>query len=259
MYDNVLIERQSGVANVTINRPDKLNALNRKTVSELTHVFADIRSDQDVRAVVLTGAGDKSFVAGADISEINQLTPVEAMAFAKDGQQLTLDIERLGKPVIAAINGFALGGGCELAMACHLRIASDSAKLGQPEIALGIMPGFGGTQRLVRLCGRGAAMELCLLGKPIKAERALQLGIVNQVLPAGDLGDGVASIAAALAASAPVALHGILDAVHVASETPLDDALAYEAQRFALCCATDDMREGTAAFLEKRKAQFTGR
>lgn len=259
MYDNLLFERDAGIARVTINRPDKLNALNRQTVMELADVFRNIAGDADVRVVTLTGAGEKAFVAGADIAEINALDSVHALQFAKLGQQLTTDIERLGKPVIAAINGFALGGGCELAMACSLRIAADTAKLGQPEINLGIIPGFGGTQRLVRLCGRGAAMELCLLGHPIGAQRAMQLGIVNEVVPAEELTTRVDKIARQLALSAPVAMHGIIDAINEASEASIDEALSYEAQRFAICCSSDDMQEGTRAFLEKRKATFSGR
>jgi enoyl-CoA hydratase len=249
-FRNLEITRRGAVYTITVNRPDKLNALNRETLNELTIAFAQAAQDDGVRAVVLAGAGEKAFVAGADIAEMNGYTPTQALAFSRTGQHLMSAIERLGKPVIARIQGFALGGGMELAMACHLRMASEKAKFGQPEINLGLIPGFGGTQRLLRLAGRGAALELCLTGATINAQRAYELGIVTRV---------VAPEADQLAAAAPRAAAGILDAVLSGGETAIDQGLAFETQGFALAFSTEDMREGTSAFLEKRKASFVGR
>jgi enoyl-CoA hydratase len=209
--------------------------------------------------VVLTGAGPKAFVAGADIAEMNGLSPVQARDFSRHGQRLMTRIEQLGKPVLAMVNGFALGGGLELAMACHLRIAADSAKLGQPEVNLGLIPGFGGTQRLLRLAGRSATLELCLLGTPIDAARAAQIGLVTRVVPAEQLEAETQKWAEQLAAAAPQALRGVLDAVLLGGEAPLEAGLDYETQAFALAFSTDDMKEGTGAFLARRKPQFTGR
>jgi len=257
-YRNLLIEQADAVCTITINRPDKLNALNRETISELHVAFEAARQDDAVRCIVLKGAGQKAFVAGADISELNRATPVQALAFSRQGQRMMLGVERLGKPVVCQINGFALGGGLELAMACSLRIASDTARVGQPEINLGILPGFAGTQRLLRLAGRAATLELCLLGHPIGAQRAYELGIVNRVVPADQLEAEVQKIAAQLAASAPHAIRGILDAVLIGGEAGLEAGMDYEAQAFAVCTSTQDMHEGTTAFLEKRKAVFTG-
>ncbi|HEY6985760.1 MAG TPA: enoyl-CoA hydratase-related protein [Rhodanobacteraceae bacterium] len=258
-FRNLLSEDRGAIRTLTINRPDKLNALNRETIGELSLAFDQARHDDAVRVVVLAGAGEKAFVAGADIAELATLTPIEGRERARAGQDLMRKIEALGKPVIARIQGFALGGGMEMAMSCHLRVASEKAKLGQPEINLGLIPGFGGTQRLLRLAGRGATLELCLLGHPIDAQRALALGIVNRVVPAEKLDEEIATIADQLAASAPVALAGILDAVLEGGECALDQGLDYEAQTFATCFSTEDMREGTRAFLERRKASFTGR
>jgi enoyl-CoA hydratase len=258
-FRNLLSEDRGAIRTLTINRPDKLNALNRETIGELSIAFDQARHDDAVRVVVLAGAGEKAFVAGADIAELATLTPIEGRERARAGQDLMRKIEALGKPVIARIQGFALGGGMEMAMSCHLRVASEKAKLGQPEINLGLIPGFGGTQRLLRLAGRGATLELCLLGHPIDAQRALALGIVNRVVPAEKLDEEIATIADQLAASAPVALAGILDAVLEGGECALDQGLDYEAQTFATCFSTEDMREGTRAFLERRKASFTGR
>ena len=258
-YRNLLVSHRDAVHTITVNRPDKLNALNRETLNELTLAFAQAAQDDNVRAVVLTGAGEKAFVAGADIAEMNGYTPVQAQAFSRTGQRLMSSIERLGKPVIARIQGFALGGGMELAMACHLRVASDKAKFGQPEINLGLIPGFGGTQRLLRLAGRAAALELCLTGAPIAAQRAYELGIVNRVVAADALDATVAALADQLAAAAPLAAAGILDAVLQGGETSIDQGLEFETQGFALAFASEDMREGTTAFLEKRKAVFKGR
>jgi enoyl-CoA hydratase len=257
-YRNLEIASQGALRTITVNRPDKLNALNRETLNELTLAFSQAAQEDSVRVVVLAGAGDKAFVAGADIAEMHRYTPAQAQSFSRTGQQLMSTIERLGKPVIARIQGFALGGGMELAMACHLRVASEKAKFGQPEINLGLVPGFGGTQRLLRLAGRSAALELCLTGTPIGAQRAYELGIVNRVVAPDALDEAVNALAGQLAAAAPLAAAGILDAVLLGGETAIDQGLAFETQAFALAFATADMREGTAAFLEKRKAQFTG-
>ena len=258
-YRNLEIANRGAVRTITVNRPDKLNALNRDTLNELILAFAQAAQDNAVRVVVLTGAGEKAFVAGADIAEMNGYTPVQAQGFSRTGQRLMSSIERLGKPVIARIQGFALGGGMELAMACHLRVASEKAKFGQPEINLGLIPGFGGTQRLLRLAGRGAALELCLTGAPINALRAYELGIVSRVVAPEALDEAVNALADQLAAVAPLAAAGILDAVLQGGETAIDQGLEFETQGFALAFSTEDMREGTTAFLEKRKPQFTGR
>ena len=258
-YRNLEISNRGAVRTIVVNRPDKLNALNRDTLNELSLVFAQAARDDAVRVVVLTGAGEKAFVAGADIAEMNGYTPVQAQAFSRAGQRLMTSIERLGKPVIARVQGFALGGGMELAMACHLRVASEKAKFGQPEINLGLIPGFGGTQRLLRLAGRGAALELCLTGAPIGAQRAYELGIVSRVVAPEALDEAVNTLADQLAAAAPLAAAGILDAVLQGGETAIDQGLEFETQGFALAFSTEDMREGTTAFLEKRKPQFSGR
>jgi enoyl-CoA hydratase len=260
MSDNVvLVEDRQAVRIITVNRPDKLNALNRQTLEALDQAFSEAAAATGVRVVVLTGAGPKAFVAGADIAEMADLPAIQGRDFALVGQQLMRRIERMPKPVIAAVNGFALGGGLELAMACHLRVAADSARIGQPEINLGLIPGFGGTQRLLRLTGRAAALELCLLGEPIDAARALQLGLVNRVVPADQLHDQVMQLADKLANAAPIALRGILDAVVIGGECAMEEGLQFETAQFALMFATEDMREGTRAFLERRKPQFANR
>ena len=248
-----------GIRRITVDRPDKLNALDAATLDALLQAFQAADADRTVRVVVLTGAGPKAFVAGADIAQMASLRAAEARDFSLRGQRLMRSIETLSKPVIAMVNGFALGGGLELAMACHLRIASDTAKLGQPEINLGLIPGFGGTQRLLRLAGRGATLELCLLGVPIDAARALQLGIVNRVVAAADLEAETIKLATQLAQSAPLALRGLLDAINVGGECAIGEGLQYESAQFGLMFSTDDMREGTAAFLERRKPVFSGR
>ncbi|HQQ59106.1 MAG TPA: enoyl-CoA hydratase-related protein [Thermomonas sp.] len=253
------IDTCNGIRTVTVNRPDKLNALNAATLDALDAAFTDAAADDSVRVVVLTGAGPKAFVAGADIAEMNSLSPVQGRDFSLRGTRMMRRVEKLNKPVIAMINGFALGGGLELAMCCHLRIAADSAKLGQPEINLGLIPGFGGSQRLLRLCGRAATLELCLTGAPISAERALQLGIVNRVVPAAELEAEATKLATQLANAAPLALRGMIDCVNVGSECGIEEGLEYESAQFGLMFATDDMREGTGAFLEKRKPGFHGR
>ncbi|MFN7980812.1 MAG: enoyl-CoA hydratase-related protein [Vicinamibacterales bacterium] len=258
-FDNLLLERDAAVATVTINRPKVLNALNAQTLDDLHRAMRELQQDADVRAVILTGAGERAFVAGADIHELAEQTPVEGRARALAGQRVFRLIEQLGKPVIAAINGFALGGGCELAMACTLRLAADTAKLGQPEINLGLLPGYAATQRLPRLVGKGRALELLLLGTPIDATEAARIGLVNRVVPAAELMTTARQMAATLASKAPVATALILDAVHNGLEMPFEEACNYEASLFGLVAATDDMREGTRAFLEKRPAVFKGR
>ncbi|ROP79641.1 enoyl-CoA hydratase [Stenotrophomonas rhizophila] len=252
----ISIMDDAAVRTVTVNRPDKLNALNRATLEALDTAFSEAAADPAVRVVVLTGAGPKAFVAGADIAEMNGLSAVQGRDFSLLGQRLMRRIERMPKPVIGKINGFALGGGLELAMACHLRVASETAKVGQPEIHLGLMPGFGGSQRLLRLCGRAAALELCLLGTPITAARAAQLGIVNEVVPAAELDARVQALASQLASAAPLALRGILDAIHIGGECSLGEGLEYESVQFGLMFATEDMREGTSAFLARRPPVF---
>jgi enoyl-CoA hydratase len=258
-FRNLLVTDLDGVRRITINRPDKLNALNRETINELHSAFDQVRDEDNVRVVIIAGGGEKAFIAGADISELANLSAQQAQQFSRFGQDLMLKIERLGKPVIARIQGFALGGGMELAMSCHLRIASDKARFGQPEVNLGVIPGFGGTQRLLRLCGRGAALELCLTGMQIDAPRAFALGIVTRVVAAENLDDEVNALAAQLATSAPHALAGVLAAVLRGGESNIDVGLDYETQSFALCCATEDMREGTKAFLDRRKPRFSAK
>ena len=258
-YENLLSERDGAVVILTINRPNVLNALNGRTLEELSAAIGDARGDDGVRAVVITGAGERSFVAGADINELAAQSPVGGREHARTGQALFRRIERLGKPVIAAVNGFALGGGCELAMACTLRLAADTARFGQPEINLGLIPGYAGTQRLPRLVGRGRALELLLTGNPISAEEAWRIGLVNRVVPLAQLLPEARALAAALAAKPAVAVRYILEAVAGGLEMSEHDAEDYEATLFGLVSTTEDMREGTRAFLEKRKPQFTGR
>jgi enoyl-CoA hydratase/carnithine racemase len=256
--ENILIARDAGVATLTINRPKVLNALNTQTLDELRRAILALRHDDGVRAVILTGSGDKSFIAGADINELARQTPIGGRDLAMRGQHVLDLVENMGKPVVAAINGYALGGGCELAMACTLRIAADTAKLGQPEINLGIIPGYAGTQRLTRLVGRGRALELLLTGDQISADEAFRLGLVNRVVPAADLMSEARKLAQSLAAKAPIAVRYIIDAVNRGLQMPFPDAQAFEATLFGLVATTDDMREGTRAFLEKRKAEFKG-
>jgi enoyl-CoA hydratase len=258
-FANLLIEQTGQVAWLTINRPDKLNALNRQTLADLTDAFQQLKNDPEVRVIVLTGAGQKAFVAGADIAEMSGLSAIQARDFSKFGQDLMLSIEQCGKPVIAMINGFALGGGLELAMACSIRVASSTAKFGQPEVNLGLIPGFGGSQRLVRLCGKGVALDLCLSGQPINAERALAVNLVTRVFPAESLRDETRLLADHLASLAPLALRGVLDCVRYGAEASLDIGLDYESQLFGLIFSTDDMQAGTQAFLQKKPAQFEGR
>ena len=258
-FENLSVVTRGGIHTITIKRPTKLNALNRQTLQELYGAIIDASGDDKVRVIVLTGSGDKAFVAGADIGEIREQSPSEARSFSEFGQNLMSMIASLDKPVIAAINGFALGGGMELALACHLRIASRNARLGLPEIKLGIMPGFGGTQRLVRLVGSTRALEMTLSGEPISAERAYELGLVNRVVEADELEEAVKTMAAPLVKAAPDAVRAILSVTLQGAEVSLEAGLALETARFALLCATEDMQEGTSAFLEKRAPEFKGR
>jgi enoyl-CoA hydratase len=258
MFENLLLAREGAIALVTINRPQVLNALNSRTLDDLGRAMAELRDDAAVRAVVITGAGEKAFVAGADISELEGLSAAQANDHARAGQRVFDLIENLGKPVIAAINGFALGGGCELAMACTLRLAAETAKLGQPEVNLGILPGFAGTQRLARLVGKGAALEMLLTGRHISADEGFRLGLVNRVVAGADLLDTARRLAEELAGKAPIATRFILEAVHHGLETSFEQGAFLEASLFGLAFSTADMREGTRAFLEKRKPVFKG-
>jgi enoyl-CoA hydratase len=258
-YDNLLFEVNEQIARITFNRPNVLNALNRKTMDELGACLNVVRADDAIRVLILTGAGEKAFIAGADINELSQQTPVLGREYTLYGQEIIHRLETLGKPVIAAINGFALGGGCEVALACTLRIASRNAKLGQPEVKLGIIPGYGGTQRLARLCGKGVAHELILTGEMITAEEALRVGLVNRVVDSAELLATAEGIAKKIIANAPLAVKYAMEAVERGTEMPQEEGLYLEATLFGLCCATQDMREGTRAFLEKRPPKFEGR
>jgi enoyl-CoA hydratase len=258
-YENLLLETRDGVAVVTVNRPDKLNALNDKTVAELDAVFRALAEDAAVRGVILTGSGEKAFVAGADIAELSTQSPIDGKERSVRGQRVLDRIERLGKPVIAAVNGFALGGGCELALACHVRLASENAKLGTPEVKLGIMCGYAGTQRLPRLVGRGRALEMLLTGEMVDAQEALRIGLVNKVVPREALLRESEALLRKMLANGPLSLRFTLEAVADGLEMPFDEAQGHEATLFGLICTSDDMKEGTRAFLEKRPAQFKGR
>jgi enoyl-CoA hydratase len=244
---------------VTVNRPKVLNALNMQTMQELRSAFEQVRDNREVRVAILTGAGEKSFVAGADIGELNKQDPVQAKEYTHRGQGVLDVIENLGKPVIACINGFALGGGCELAMACTFRLASDNAKLGQPEVKLGIIPGYGGSQRLPRLVGKGLAMQILLSGEMISAQEAHRIGLVNEVVPLAELIPRAEAIAQKIIANAPLAVQYCMEAVNRGMEMSLAEGLYLEATLFALSCATEDKKEGTSAFLEKRAAKFQGK
>lgn len=254
----VKVETADRIAVFTIDRQEKLNALNSEVLSELDAALDAARANSEVGAVILTGAGPKAFVAGADIGELSKMTPISGRRHSLRGQAVLSKIETLGKPVIAAINGFALGGGCELALACTLRIASDNAKLGQPEVKLGILPGYGGSQRLARIVGKGRAMEICLTAEPISAEEAFRIGLVNRVVPAGQALAAAREIAGKILANGPLAVAYTMEAIHHGLDLPLEDGLVLEATLFGLCASTADMREGMAAFLEKRPARFQG-
>ncbi len=256
--DNVLYEKRGAIAYVTVNRPKVLNALNQRTWADLRTVFEDARDDASVRGVIVTGAGDKAFIAGADISELASLTAVEAEDSTRDGQAVLDLIENLGKPVIAAVNGFALGGGCETAMACTIRVASENAKFGQPEVRLGIIPGAGGTQRLPRLVGKGRALQLILSAEIISAQEGYRIGLVNEVVPSADLITRAEAILAQINSNAPLAVKFSLEAVNQGLETSQSEGLLLESSLFAICAASEDKREGTSAFLEKRAPEFHG-
>ena len=258
-YSTLLFDVTDGIARVTINRPDKLNALNATVISELAQAVTQIETDDSIRGVLLTGAGPKAFVAGADISELASQGPVDGKARAQQGQLVFRRLERCGKPVVAAVNGFALGGGCELAMACHLRVASEGARFGQPEVKLGLGPGYGGTVRLPRLVGKGRALELLLTGEMIDAAEAWRIGLVNRVVPADRLMAEAEELLRKILENGPLAVRFVMEAVDAGLELSVDDGLLLEANHFGLLSATADMREGTAAFLAKRKAAFSGR
>jgi enoyl-CoA hydratase len=257
--ENVLYEKKGPIAYVTLNRPKVLNALNRRTWEDLQTAFEDARGDSAIRGVILTGAGDKAFIAGADIGELSRVTAVEAQQSSTFGQGVLNLIENLGKPVVAAINGFALGGGCETAMACSIRVATENAKFGQPEVKLGVLPGGGGTQRLPRLIGKGRALQLILSGEMISAQEAYRIGLVNEVVLAADLITRAEAILKQIFANAPIAVRYSLEAVNKGLDTSLAEGQALEASFFGLCAATQDKQEGTQAFLQKRAPQFQGR
>jgi enoyl-CoA hydratase/carnithine racemase len=256
---NVLYEKKDGIAYVTVNRPKVLNALNTPTWADIRTAFEDARDDTAVRGVILTGAGNKAFIAGADISELSKATALDAERASRFGQEVLDLIENLGKPVIAAVNGFALGGGCETAMACTIRIAVDTAKFGQPEVTLGLVPGGGGTQRLPRLVGKGRALQLILSAEMISAQEAYRIGLVNEIVPAADLLSRAETILRKIASNAPMAVKFALTAVNKGLQMSQDEGLLLEASYFGLCAGTEDKKEGTSAFLEKRAPQFHGR
>jgi len=258
-FESLLVEKKNSIAYVTVNRPKVLNALNSATMEELRAAFHDIKQDAAIRVAILTGAGEKAFIAGADINELAVQDSVLGKAYTHRGQSVLNLIENLGKPVIACINGFALGGGCEIAMACTMRLASENAKLGQPEVKLGIIPGLGGSQRLPRLVGKGIAMQMVLAGEMITAQEAHRIGLVNEVTAPGDLIPRAEAIAAKIIANAPLAVQFAMEAVNKGMETTLDEGLYLEAVLFGVCCATEDKKEGTQAFIEKRAAEFKGR
>ncbi len=258
-YRYVVVEQEEGLATVTVTRPDKLNALNADTVAELGRAFHVLAQDEGVRAVVLTGAGEKAFVAGADIAELARMNPVSGVAVSRQGQDVFRFIERMPKPVIAAVNGFALGGGLELALACHLRVAGENARFGFPEVKLGIIPGYGGTVRLARLVGRGRALQLILTGEMVDANQALAMGLVNDVVPHAALRDAATGLAERIMANAPIAVAMALEAIDMGYHATTEDALRFESSLFGLLASTSDMQEGMAAFLAKRKADFKGK
>jgi len=259
ILENVKTEIRDAILWLTIDRPKVLNALNAQTVGEIGRVFAEARNDDSVKAVIVTGGGEKAFVAGADIGELAKMTPITGKETAERGQAVFLSIERFPKPVIAAINGFALGGGCELALACHIRIASEKAQLGLPEVSLGIIPGYGGTQRMLRLLGSGKALELICTGDRINAAEAERIGLVNKVVPAEQLASAAEELAKRMTSRGPLAVRAAIEAVMVGGEMPLEEGLVFEATLFGLLASTDDMKEGMNAFLEKRAASFTGK
>jgi enoyl-CoA hydratase len=258
-FENISVEKKDSLACLTVNRPTVLNALNKATLAEIAAALEDIRDDAGIAGLIVTGAGDKAFVAGADISEIASISAVEAFAFTRWGQAVFDLLENLGKPSVAAVNGFALGGGCELAMACTLRLATKSARFGQPEVKLGVTPGFGGTQRLPRLVGKGRALQMILTAEPIDAQEAYRIGLVNEIVESEKLQERAAQILRKIAANAPLAVRFSIEAVNRGLQTSQDQGLVIESALFALCAASEDKQEGTAAFIGKRQAQFSGR
>ncbi len=258
-FENLLYDKKDHIAYITVNRPKVLNALNMATMEELRQAFTAAKDDPEVRVVIFTGAGEKAFIAGADINELQKHTPIQAKEYTHRGQSVLDLIENLGKPVIACINGFALGGGCEVALACTMRLASENAKLGQPEVKLGLIPGYGGTQRLPRLVGKGMAMQLVLTGEMISAQEACRIGLVNEVVAAAELIPRAEAIARKIITNAPLAVQYAMEAVNHGMEMPLKEGLYLEATLFGVTCATDDKNEGTTAFLEKRGANFKGK
>lgn len=258
MYTTLLTSLENGQFTVTINRPDKLNAINKQVMSDLDKVFDEVEANTDIKGVIITGSGQKAFVAGADISEFLGLTTDEGMEMSRRGHQVFFKIENCSKPVIAAVNGFALGGGCELAMACHFRVASDNARFGQPEVNLGLIPGYGGTQRLVQLIGKGRAIELLLTGNMIDAATAYQYGLVNHVVPQDQLLAKAHSILEIIGTKAPIAVHRSIMAANAALNKEMN-GYEMEIRSFGDCFGTEDMKEGASAFMEKRKASFKGR
>ncbi len=258
-YETITLQEEKGIALITINRPDRLNALNLTTFADLDKGMDYINANDDIRGVLVTGSGEKAFVAGADITEISGLSRKDGTRFSETGQAVFQKIEYCRKPVIALINGFALGGGCELAMACHLRIAAETARFGQPEVNLGLIPGYGGTQRLPRLVGRGRAMELLLTAEMISAGRAYEIGLVNQVVPQGALEEAGLKMMNTILSKGPKAVAFMLQVVHEGLNQPLEEGIRLEAEYFGKACATEDMKEGTSAFLEKRRAVFEGK
>jgi len=257
-YQNLILEKNNSIITITINRPDKLNALNHLTLEELNATFKEIEQDKQIKGIILTGAGNKAFVAGADISEIRHFDLIDGKEFARFGQQVFTDIENCTKPVIALVNGFALGGGCELAMACHIRIASENAKFGQPEVNLGLIPGYGGTQRMPRLIGKGRALELLLTGNMISATRAYEIGLVNLVVPAEELNSSGDKMMQTILTKAPLATEYVIESVNRGLNLILEQGIKLEADYFGMSCSSNDMKEGTSAFLEKHKPEFKG-
>ncbi len=258
-YENLVLERENDIAILYINRPKYLNALNARTLEEISQAVDEVRQDPDIKVLIITGAGDKSFVAGADINFMLPLSPAQGRYFSDMGEKVFRKLELMEKPVIAAVNGFALGGGCELAMACDVRLAADNAVFGQPEVGLGIIPGFGGTQRLPRLIGEGRAKELTYTANNIKAEEAYRIGLVNHVYPAAELMDQARKMAARIAAKAPLAVGYAKFAIGKGMQVDIDTAMSIESDMFGMCCATEDKNEGLGAFVEKRKPQFKNR
>ena len=258
-FNNLIFELKEDIVFVTINRPDKLNALNKETLNEMAQAFDEIENNDSIKGVLITGSGEKAFVAGADILEISTLDNISGTEFALEGQEIFNKIEQCTKPVIAAVNGFALGGGCELALACHIRYASENAKFGQPEVNLGVIPGFGGTQRLSRIIGKGRSLELLMSGNIIDAQEAYRIGLVNKVFPQSNLISESEKLLQTILSKGPYAVSMIIEAVNEGLDKKLDSALNHEANLFGQTCATEDMREGTNAFLEKRKPDFTGK